>query len=213
MSELDKYLKLARTAREEDNTEDAKRYYDMVRTEDPENGEAKFFYAYYALYEGKNGEIPKRFSNLCIVLKSAIKMVMETEKSAEEKLNDCHAILNHFVPVTWSLNRYMNNKNHETKIGDSYVKVFTMTQITEVSKEGMKNLKDIGDYLETIFASSPEGMKLATMPWKEYVTLAKKWYSWAPKGEADIYAAKIQKVEPDYVPPKKAGCVSLADKR
>ena len=48
MSEISKYLKLARTAREEDNSEDAKRYYDMVRTEDPENGEAKFFYAYYA---------------------------------------------------------------------------------------------------------------------------------------------------------------------
>ena len=213
MSELDKYLKLARTAREEDNTEDAKRYYDMVRTEDPENGEAKFFYTYYALYEGKNGEIPKRFSNLCTVLKSAIKMVMETENSTEEKLKDCHTILNHFVPVTWTLNSYMNKKNHETKIGNSHVQVFGYSQIAGVSKEGMKNLKDIGDYLETIFASSPEGMKLATMAWKEYVTLAQKWCSWAPKGEAEIYAAKIQKVEPDYVIPKKACCVSFGSKR
>lgn len=61
MNERNKYLKPARTAREEDNTEDAKKYYDMVRTDDPENGEAKFFYAYYSLYEGKNGEIPQNF--------------------------------------------------------------------------------------------------------------------------------------------------------
>ena len=59
-----KYLKLARTARDENNGEDAKKFYDMVRVEDPENGEAKFFYQYYSLYEGKNIEIANRFIKL-----------------------------------------------------------------------------------------------------------------------------------------------------
>ena len=213
MSEISKYLKLARTAREEDNTEDAKKYYDMVRTDDPENGEAKFFYAYYALYEGKNGEIPKRFSNLCGALKSSIKMVKESNGSDAEKINDCNAIIDAFIPVSWSLNRYMNNKNHEKKVGDSYVKVFEMSQISSVCKEGMATLKDIGDLVATLFAPSPEGMNMAVKLWKEYVTLAQKWYSYAPKGDAEAYAAKIQKVEPSYELPKKAGCISFSDKR
>lgn len=68
-----KYLKLAREARSEGNSEDAKKFYDLVRTEDPENGEAKFFYAYYALYEVTNGEIAKRFTNLCNALKTSVK--------------------------------------------------------------------------------------------------------------------------------------------
>lgn len=213
MSEISKYLKLARTAREEGNTEDAKKYYDMVRTDDPENGEAKFFYAFYALYEGKNGEIPKRFSNLCGALKSSIKMVKESNGSDAEKINDCNAIIDAFIPVSWSLNRYMNNKNHEKKVGDSYIKVFEMSQISSVCKEGMATLKDVGDLVATLFGPSPEGMNMAVKLWKEYVTLAQKWYSYAPKGDAEAYAAKIQKVEPSYELPKKAGCISFSDKR
>lgn len=52
-------------------------------------------------------------------------------------------------------------------------------------------------------------MNLAVKAWKEYVSLAQKWYAYAPKGDAEIYAAKIQKVEPSYEMPKKAGCVSF----
>ena len=72
--ENNKYLILARQARAEGNSEDAKTYYNKVREESPEDGEAKFFYAYYALYEGKNGEIPQRFSNVCQAVFSALKM-------------------------------------------------------------------------------------------------------------------------------------------
>lgn len=147
-----KYLKLARTARAESNTEDAKRYYDMVRTDDPENGEAKFFFAFYALYEGKNGEIPKRFSNLCAGLKSSIKLVKDSDSDESEKISTIGEILDAFIPEAWSLNRYMNNKNRETKVGDSYVKVFEASQISSVSKEGLATLKDIGDFIASISA-------------------------------------------------------------
>lgn len=204
-----KYLKLARTARAESNTEDAKRYYDMVRTDDPENGEAKFFFAFYALYEGKNGEIPKRFSNLCAGLKSSIELVKDSDSDESEKINTIGEILDAFIPEAWSLNRYMNNKNRETKVGDSYVKVFDASQISSVCKKGLATLKDIGDFIASIYSTSPEGMNLAVKAWKEYVSLAQKWYAYAPKGDAEIYAAKIQKVDPSYEMPKKAGCISF----
>lgn len=213
MSEISKYLKLARIAREEENTEDAKKYYDMVRIDDPENGEAKFFYAYYALYEGKNIEIPKRFSNLCTVLKSSIKMVKDSDCSKEEKNDILNAIFDNFIPTAWSLNVYMNGKNSETKVGDHYLKVFDNAQIVSVCKEGMKTLKELGDYTASLFESSPEGMTLAVKAWKEYVALAQKWYAYAPKGDAEAYASKIQEIEPSYELPKKAGCISFGNKR
>ena len=73
--EESKNLRLARQARAENNTEDAKTFYNKVREEDPENGEAKYFYAYYSMYEGKNGEIPTKFANLCKTLTSSINFV------------------------------------------------------------------------------------------------------------------------------------------
>jgi hypothetical protein len=204
-----KYLKLARTARKEGNTEDAKRYYDMVRTDDPENGEAKFYFAFYSMYEATNGELPGRFSNLCSGVKSSIKLVKESELDEAEKLSIISGILKAFVPETWANNCYMRKKNKETKVGDSYVIVFKGSKIDSVTREGMATLKDIGDYVASIYSSSPEGMKLAASAWKEYVSLAQRLHrqAYAPTGDAEAYAVKIQAVDPSYEMPKKAGCI------
>ena len=207
------YLKLAREARSENNTEDAKLYYGKVREEDPESGEAKFFYAFYTLYESTNGELPKKFINLCSSLSTAIKLIKKSSETKEEQLKTIEDIVDIFVPETWSFNRYMNNKNHEDKVGDSYITVFEASEIAEVSRAGMKALKDLGDQLENLYAGDPKCKQLAVVAWKEYVSLSQKWYAWAVKGDAEIYGEKIKNVDPSYEIPKKAGCISFANKK
>ena len=211
--EDNKYLTLARQARADGNSEDAKTYYNKVREDDPENGEAKFFYAYFALYEGTNGEIPQRFGNVCQAVFSAVKMVKSSTAPVAEQYATISEIVNAFLPMTWTLNRYMNNKNRETKVGDSYVKVFDQSSITSSCKKGMFAIRDLGNELESIYGGDADAMAIAVLAWKEYVSLAQKWYAYPPKGEAEIYAEKIKKIEPSYEMPKKAGCISFSDKR
>ena len=211
--EDNKYLTLARQARADGNSEDAKTYYNKVREDDPENGEAKFFYAYFALYEGKNGEIPQRFGNVCQAVFSAVKMVKSSTAPVAEQYATISEIVNAFLPMTWTLNRYMNNKNRETKVGDSYVKVFDQSSITSSCKKGMFAIRDLGNELESIYGGDADAMAMAVLAWKEYVSLAQKWYAYPPKGEAEIYAEKIKKIEPSYEMPKKAGCISFSDKK
>lgn len=211
--ENSKYLVLARQARAEGNSEDAKNYYDKVRVENPESGEAKFFYAYYALYEGTNGEIPKRFANLCQVVPTALKMIKNSELTEEEQIKTLSEIVNAFVPEVWAENRYMNHKNRETKIGDSYVKVFDNSAITACGKNGMQAIRNLGDEIEKVYPNNKDAAQLSVVAWKEYVSLAQKWYAWAPKGEAEVYAEKIKKIDPSYEMPKKAGCISFADNK
>ena len=211
--EDNKYLTLARQARADGNSEDAKTYYNKVREDDPENGEAKFFYAYFALYEGKNGEIPQRFGNVCQAVFSAVKMVKRSTAPVAEQYATISEIVNAFLPMTWTLNRYMNNKNRETKVGDSYVKVFDQSSITSSCKKGMFAIRDLGNELESIYGGDADAMAIAVLAWKEYVSLAQKWYAYPPKGEAEIYAEKIKKIEPSYEMPKKAGCISFSDKK
>ena len=208
-----KYLHLARMARAEGNSEDAKTYYNMVREQDPENGEAKFFYSLYALYEGKNGEISRRFSLLCQAVFSAIKMVKKSDDPIKDQLATISEIVNAFIPETWSLSRYMNNKNREKKIGDSYVIVFDDSSITSVCKTGMFAIRDLGNEIEKLYNGDPSAMSIAVLAWKEYVSLAQKWYAYPPKGEAEVYAEKIKAIDPSYEMPKKAGCISFSDKK
>ena len=211
MDENNKYLRLAREARTEENSEDAKKYYDMVRIDDPENGEAKFFYAYYCLYEGKNIEIANRFSNLCKVLETSIKKVAESEESSSEKLKIVSDIVDAFVPETWNLNRYMNHLTVGS--GSDRSRVLSNDQIVSVCKNGMQGCYNLGDAIEKAFSGDGEAMKLAVKAWKEGVSLQQKWYAYGDKTAPERYAAKIKLVEPSYEMPKKAGCISFADKK
>lgn len=210
---VNKNLTLARQARKEGNTEDAKRFYDLTRIDDPENGEAKFFYAYYSLYEGKNVEIPSRFANLCKIVKPSIDLIKNSSLTKEEQLESLKEIVETFVPETWTINRYMNKKNSENKVGNSYVRVFDANAIKSCGANGMSAIRDLGNELEALYGEDAEGKNLAVVAWKEYVSLSQKWYAWAIKGDAEIYAEKIKKIDPSYVMPEKAGCISFSNKK
>lgn len=211
--EESKYLRLARQARAEDNSEDAKNYYGKVREEDPENGEAKFFYAYFSLYEGTNGELPTRFANLFKVVNGAVRMIKESNEDESEKLKILSDIVNAITPEVWAENKYMNSKNHETKVGDKFVQVFSGSDIVAACKIGMFGLRDLGDEIIKQFGDNPEVQKIAIIPWKEYIALSQKWYSYAIKGEPEAYAEKVKKIDPSYVMPEKAKCISFANKK
>lgn len=207
-----KYLKNARAAREENNAEDAKKFYDMVRIDDPENGEAKFFYQYYSLYEGKNGEIPTRFKNLIVNLKTALRCVAESTDSDAEKLSVISAIATAFIPMTWSLNRYMNTLFVGS--GQNRQLVIPAKEIAKACEDGVVALYELGDNIVKYFGGNKEMTDIAVAAWKEGVTLQQKWYAYKYEGKtAEEYAEKIRKIEPEYEMPKKAGCISFADKR
>ncbi len=205
-----KYLKLARDARAENNSEDAKKYYDIVRTEDPENAEAKFFYQFYALYEGKNKDIASRFLKLCNTLTPCVSRIANSEADNSEKLAVLKAICDSFVPLTWTLNRYMNNLTVGS--GQNKQRVLSVSEISSVSGNGILCLYELGDNIEKhLKATLPESMSCAAMAWKEGVSLQQKWYSMVKdKTLPEKYAAKIKAIEPDYEMPKKAGCIDFS---
>ena len=71
----------------------------------------------------------------------------------------------------------------------------------------------IGDYLEKEYSSNDKVMKKAVFLWKESVAQQQKYYNTSfARSNPDFpqkYAEKIKKYEPDYVIPKKAGCVTI----
>lgn len=253
-----KNMRLARQAREENNSEDAKLYYGKVREEDPESGEAKFYYAYYSLHEGKNIELQKRFGNLCTILPVSIKRIKESAMESAEQYKIIEDIVNSFAPEAWAEISYMRHMNIEEKVGDSYVTVFEENEIRMIYLLGSDALDALGEQIDALSVSDPEYKKIASVAWEEYlalqqnwykykkgstdlkiimtsfkelgdrlgddpaykkialeawsefVTFAQKFYALVEKGEAEIYAEKIKKLDPSYIMPKKSGCISKA---
>ena len=231
MENQNKYLLLARRAREEDNAEDAKKYYDMVRTEDPDNVEAKFFYSYYRMFSDTQGHAYNNYINFCKGIKSTVSMVMDSNDSEAEKKTFLLTIINCLEETRASA--HSANKNIGGNNGSSITSTYrtTMSELFSAIMSKYGNDVDIllvyyefkefetrfdfmhshmlkyklGDEIESKYSSEPKLMEFALKVWKD--NIAKQQYEWGTSaakecpGYPEKYAEKIKKYDPDYQMP------------
>lgn len=198
-----KYLKLARRAREENNAEDAKRFYDMVRTDDPDCAEARFFYAYYKLIDGKNREIYSQYCDLCNVVSPVLRAIAESGDDMPDKEALIKDIFAHMKDLPLLVNKALNNLNKNANSAYS-------SDISGCCKASIKMFYNFGDTVEKHFSAYPSVMKIGADAWIEGVASQQKWYGvGVDKSLPEIYTAKIKKYYPNYETPKKAGCISF----
>lgn len=230
-----KYLLLARRAREEDNSEDAKKYYDMVRTEDPDNAEAKFFYSYYKLMSGTKGHAYSDYVTFCNGIEPTLSMVMASNESYEDKKALVKSIVE-CADIAYEVTRSADIdirggngnsiiiKNQLTMLSliDCIVKNFgsdsemlcvayrsRKSAITYSEEKRPLDMYKLGDEIEKIFPKDNDLMAIAVSCWKEGVEYQQKYYGYVKdKSVPEGYAEKIKKYEPNYEMPKRPGCIS-----
>lgn len=87
--DVEKLLVLARRAREDDNSENAEKYYEMVLREDPNNWEAAFFQVYYKAMQCKIAEISSAAMSVANCILSTLELIAQIENNEErEKATD-----------------------------------------------------------------------------------------------------------------------------
>ncbi|MBQ3220354.1 MAG: hypothetical protein IJB34_00155 [Clostridia bacterium] len=202
--QFNKYLKAARLAREEDNTEDAKKYYDLVKMEDPDCAEAKFFYAYYTMMDGKQGELYNLFTRFSEVVCPAVKATARSEESNEEKFALLKSMLASILPLPLFVNRVLNNLNKGTN-------GLYSSEIRSAGVKSMVMLYEFGDEVEKNFGENEVMLKeISVEAWKAGVARQQMWYGMGlDKTFPEKYTAKIQKFDSTYVLPKKGGCIQV----
>ena len=172
--------------------------YAVVATVNPENPEAKFFIHYIDYVDfvndqnAENSKLKLISLRLINSLEHAVKYVSEADCSKKEKLGVISQIVDDYTSIP------------------GFVIGMRISPIEETIQSGVLSLYWLGSYIKNDFNEDPEAMKLAIIPWKEAVKQQQKWYAYKYEGyKAEDYAAQIQKVDPAYTMPKKAGCVSL----
>ena len=89
-SEVEKLLVLARRAREDENRENAEKYYGMVLMEDPDNWEAYFFQIYYRAMQTTLGNIERA---LVSVTNAVDRTLLLLKKQDEQEVKNGLSIL------------------------------------------------------------------------------------------------------------------------
>lgn len=177
------YYELARTAKSEDDSSTAAKYYALIMEEVPDSWEAKFYSTYYEAMECKVREA----YSMCVKLEKNAHSVLSAIKNSEPTEKQVDLVL---------------------EVADKMNEIALMFHNgnSEDATEEVPNLLLIwGDQLEEKFIDIPEITDQAATFWENALTVIIDTYG---TGDKDIdskiseYAAKIKKYHKDYEPPK-----------
>lgn len=201
--EENKYLLAARQARKDGNLEEAKRFYDMLRMECPDNAEARYFYPYFKLQEGTKGECYNNYCTFCQAVASCVRDICMSDMADTEKIELLTDMFIAAKDEPRATNRVLNDLNHNNNIYSS--------EIMGAGRIGMTMLYNFGDTIEKYCSSNQQLMKIASEAWKAAVNYQQQWYGMGlDKSLPEKYTAKIKAIDPSFELPKKAGCISFA---
>ena len=206
--ETSKYLLLARAARKEGNAEDAKKFYDMVRTDDPLNPEAKFFYNYYNVLDSVNGEIANKYARLCSSIVPTLEMIKEIPDE-EERANLFSAVMDAFIPMMDNLEDHFHSYGFDVSWAHEGYK--------SVHRSGTEVMKGLGEKIIILFGEKKPYTDAAVAIWKLRVEnrhILSCYRNYKLRGKAlwfDRLEEFIQRYEPTYKNPvfKQAGALAF----
>ncbi|MFA5449084.1 MAG: hypothetical protein WC292_01400 [Clostridia bacterium] len=194
--DYEKTLLLARAARSEKNAEDTKHFYDLIRMEDPNNAEAKFFHAYYRLLDGTKGGIEIAYKDFCNAMTPIIGLIAKSSDTLTEKAELLAIIFDKIKGLPSFVNRIQN----DIKASAIYTCRLSIT-----------TLYAFGDEIEKFFSSHTSIMDTAVKAWKDGVYWQQQWYGvGVDKSFLQKYVAKIRKIDPSFTLPKKGGCIQVS---
>ena len=205
--ELERYLALARRAKEENNGENATRYYDLVLQKDPLSWEASFYQVYFKAMECKIMQISSAAVSIANCLDNVLYLIKEHEKSSEQKPAVSEVLARCVMAVSMLSNGGINHYNKfpttDGAFGECANRVVTSGSIYNSFVDAMK--KNFPDDKETI-STAAEG-------YANYIFNNQKFYDrdWGNRKIGEMEAL-IKETKPSFVastipePTKSGGC-------
>lgn len=198
---LKNYYQLAHRAKENNNADDALKYYDLIRQEDPDSWEANFYPVYYRTMQCKIAEIALAAAQVSNCEKTVFTLIKEKVEDKEEQEKAMTEVVMKLITVSAML--FGAAKNHYDGI-DAQVKNRFVQQYANNGSAARDILYNAGNHIVSIFGDE-YGMK-ATACWREGVrqhNILNGVFK-DKKLNADIinsYNEKIKKYDPSYNAP------------
>ena len=191
---------IARRAKDEDNSENAAKYYDLVLQEDPESWEASFYLIYYKAMSCTLGEISSAAISVTNCLKSVLQLVNKQTNDDDERNFIFLEITDKITTLTTMLADAACH--HFNSIDQQIRDEFIQSHITNLLSIA-QICYTLGDLLET----QNKSRDLAILMWEFAIDIHAKaiihcFFRKNELAKVDVYANKIRQVKPNYFLPQ-----------
>ena len=207
-TELANLYQIARRARDDNNSENAAKYYDMILIKDPKSWEASFYVVYFKAMQCKIAGIQSAATSVGNCIPTVLRLIKENV--GEEGIEDAaREVAVRCVSISTML--YDGAKHHYNEL-DSQVKTnLAWQKMINDCLAACNILYILGDSLDSIL----ELHSYAVPTWKAAIIDYNALTPYLPtESRAELmmsYVAKVQKFEPSYQAPqtpkkKNGGC-------
>lgn len=202
--ELSNLYQIARRAKNDNNSENAAKYYDMILIKDPTSWEASFYLVYFKALSCTIAKIRSAAVSVSNCLDTVLSLIKEHVQSREEQISAVKDIKTHCLNISSVL--YHAAKNHYDGIGFEIRDNYTQEMVDNCFAS-LRILYNLGDYVEEFFGDYEELHKVSIESWRNGIDyhfglmkyLVNKELN---KEEIEHYAQKIQKYDSSYKPPQ-----------
>lgn len=201
---LSNLYQIARRAKNEDNAENAARYYDMILIEDPTSWEAAFYVVYFKAVQCKIAYIQSAAVSVNNCIDAVIGLIKDKVADELEQERAINEVVNRVIDISNML--FNGATNHycdiDFEIRHNYVQEYINNAFAAFG-----TVYYMGDVLENSFGDKQYACELAAAAWKAGVSMHSRVLSFlndkvGNKNRIMDYVAKIAKYDRSYEAPK-----------
>lgn len=200
-AKLKNLYEIARRSRDDNNTEKAAQYYDMILQEDPMSWEASFYTTYYSAMQTNIAGIRSAAIKVSNCIDTVLKLIKDNVPEEKDQLSAVLEVSIRVMSIASMLYNAAESHYNETDV-DIRSK-YTQEYIDRLSaaRDLMYNM---GNQIEKIWGGNEEFGAIAATAWKDGVAKHKKFLFHLMNKEfnqkvIDSYCQKIGKYDPKYL--------------
>lgn len=200
-SKLKNLYEIARRSRDDNNTEKAAQYYDMILQEDPMSWEASFYTTYYSAMQTNIAGIRSAAIKVSNCIDTVLKLIKDNVPEEKEQLS---AVLEVNIRVMSIASMLYNAA--ESHYNDTDLDIRSKYTQEYVDRLGAARdlMYNMGNQIENIWGGNEAFGAIAATAWKDGVAKHKKFLFHLRDKEfnqkiIDSYSQKIGKYDPKYL--------------
>lgn len=195
---------VARRAKNDNNSETAAKYYDMILMEDPSSWEASFYSAYYSAMQCKIMNIESAAYKVKNAAVTTVNLIKDSVSDVEEQNKALTDIAANTIIISTMFHSSAKNHHGAHSFNDANYQQKHNQEYLDRASAAATVLYSLGDEIEKVFTSE-DVMKIAALCWESAISINRSYLyllSYQSKENNDkkinIYVDKACKYDAKY---------------